>query len=123
MSKNKSENGAYNFDFIIKSLGLTTILQDAVALNVNAISDLQAHDNGGLTVYVQSGRSYDLDKDQTIKLEALLRKRIEIGKVDYEENAEFQMVAQHRAREKAERRILGVQGVIDTGNNRPPWRK
>lgn len=114
---------SYDFKFIVKSLGLTSIVENSVAVNVGAITSLKATDDAGLTVYIHGGQVYDLSEAEAVKLETLLQERIAQGKIDYEENAEFQMVAQHRAGKRAEQSIMRVQGVINTvGNdNRRPW--
>ena len=109
--------------FIIKSLGLTPIIEDKAGVNIGAITDMDLNALGGFTIHVHGGRSYELDEAQTIKLEALLKDRIKQGKVDYAENAEFQMRTQHNVGQKIERELQVAAGVLADPGVRQPWRR
>ena len=109
--------------FIIKSLGLTTIVEDEAGVNIGAITDIRKNTTGGFTIYVHGGRSYELDEAQTVKLESLLRDRIAQGKVDFAENAEFQMVTQNRIVEKIQKGVQATSGILADASGRPPWRR
>jgi len=123
MSKDKPESAAYNAAFIIKSLGLTPLIEDKAAVNVGAITDMKENSMGGFTVYVHGGRSYELDEDQTVKLEALLKDRIEQGKADYADNVRFQMITQNKVAEDLQKGVQATHMIIGDGPQRPPWRR
>lgn len=113
---------AFDAAFIIKSLGLTSIIEDEAGVNIGAITDMRINTQGGFTIHVHGGRSYELDEDQTVKLQALLKERIEQGKKDYIENAEFQIRTQNSIAEKIQRGFQAAGGIIDTGS-RAPWKR
>ena len=112
----------YDAAFIIKSLGLTQVIENEVAVNVGAITDMYKNTVGGFTVYLHGGRFYELHEDQTIKLQGLLEARIIEGKNDYADNCRFQMTMQNKIGSEIQKGLASANMILDTGQ-RPPWRR
>lgn len=75
----------YDFEFIVNTLGLIPICGGEAAINLGAITDLEADETGQVIISLHGGESYTLNHTEMAELEQTLRQRIEDNKIKAKE--------------------------------------
>jgi hypothetical protein len=100
---------AYNFDFILLSLGLISI-GDA-AINPASVLALEPDDKGGATIFLHGGLEYELSREALTAFEQAIKQRGEDSKILQREAFKANASMQNEVIQELQRGVVGAQLV------------